>query len=164
MKINRKIQDAINKQINHEFYSAYLYLSMSAYFESINLKGFAHWMRTQAKEEDEHAMKLYKFLVERGGKVILSEIEKPPLEWKSPLDAIESAYKHEQKVTEMINGLVNLAAVEKDRATEVFLQWFVNEQVEEENSTNELVQKLKLVGDSGNGLLMIDSELAKRKE
>jgi len=164
MKINRKIQDAINKQINHEFYSAYLYLSMSAYFESINLKGFAHWMRTQAKEEDEHAMKLYKFLVERGGKVILSEIEKPPLEWKSPLDAIESAYKHEQKVTEMINGLVNLAAAEKDRATEVFLQWFVNEQVEEENSTNELVQKLKLVGDSGNGLLMIDSELAKRKE
>jgi len=160
--IEEKIQEAINKQINREFYSAYLYLSMSAYFESTNLKGFSHWMRAQAKEEVGHAMKLYDYLNERGGRAILSEIESPQSEWKSPLAAFEHTYEHEKKVTEMINNLVNLAKSENDYATEVSLQWFVSEQVEEESSSNKILQKLRLVKESLSGLDSLNRKLAER--
>ena len=161
--LKETIQDALNKQINAELYSAYLYLSMSSYFESINLKGFANWMRVQAQEELGHAMRMYDYVVERGGRVILDTIEKPPSEWKSPLDAFEAVYNHETKVTGLINDLVELALKERDHATYNMLQWFVNEQVEEEASADEIVQKLKLVGDEGRALFMIDRELAQRQ-
>ena len=161
--IKDEIQDVVNNQINRELYSAYLYLSMAAYFESINLRGFAHWMRVQAREELGHAMKLYDHLVERGGRVTLQPIEAPPKEWKSPLNVFEDVYEHERKVTQMIDNLVNLAKAEGDHATEVFLQWFVNEQVEEEASALEILEKLKLIGESGHAIFMIDRELAKRE-
>ena len=160
--IKEKMQNALNEQTNAELYSSYLYLSMSAYFQSVDLSGFANWMRVQAQEELMHAMKLYDYVNERGGRVILSKIEGPPTEWDSPTAAFEHVYKHEQKVTGLINGLVNLAIEEKDHATNNFLQWFVTEQVEEEASANEVLQKLKLVGEEGSGLLMLDSELAQR--
>lgn len=163
MEIKDRMQKALNKQINRELFSGYLYLSMSAYFESINLGGFAHWMRKQASEEEGHAMRLYKFIVNRGGKVELDAIETPKLSWKTPLDAFEDAYKHELKVTDMIHDLVNLARSEKDTATESFLKWFVDEQVEEEESTNEIVQKLKMITSSKNALFMLDNSLAKRE-
>ena len=160
--IKEKIQDALNKQINAELYSSYLYLSMSAYFESINLKGCANWMRVQTQEELVHAMKFYDYLIERGGKVVLSSIESPPTEWPSPLAIFENAYQHEQKVTGLINDLVDLAIAEKDHATNNFLQWFVSEQVEEEASADEAVQKIKLMGDARGGIFMLDRELAQR--
>ncbi len=160
--LSEKILEALNKQINAEFYSAYLYLAMSAYFEARNLKGFANWMRVQAQEETTHAMKIYDYVVERGGKVKLMAIEQPPAEWGSPLEAFEAAYNHEIKITGMINELVNLAMEEKDHATYNMLQWFVAEQVEEEASTDEIVQKLKMLGEDSRGILMIDRELAQR--
>lgn len=160
--IKKNIQKALNKQINAELYSAYLYLSMSAYFQSVNLAGFANWMRVQALEEMTHADKFYNFIVERGGRIELEAIEAPPKEWASPLAVFENAYKHEQKVTSMINDLVDLAIKEKDHASNIFLQWFVTEQVEEEASADEVVQKLKLAGDKGSGLFMLDGELSKR--
>lgn len=160
--LSEKILDALNKQINAEFYSAYLYLAMSAYFEARNLKGFANWMRVQAQEETTHAMRIYDYVVERGGRVRLMAIEQPPVEWGSPLEAFEAAYNHEVKITGMINELVNLAMEEKDYATYNMLQWFVAEQVEEEASTDEIVQKLKMLGEDSRGILMIDRELAQR--
>lgn len=160
--IKKKMQDALNGQINAELYSSYLYLSMAAYFESVNLKGFANWMRVQTQEELVHVMKFYDYVIGKGGKVKLSSIDGPPTEWKSPLDVFESTYRHEQKVTGLINKLVNLAVSEKDHATTNFLQWFVDEQVEEEASADKVVQKLKLVKDAPGGLLMIDNELAQR--
>jgi ferritin len=160
--LNQKIEAALNKQLNAELYSSYLYLSMSAYFQSTNLPGFANWMRVQAQEELVHAMKFYDFINERGGHVMLQQIEGPPKEWSSPLDAFENAYKHEQKVTGLINDLVNLATGEGDHATNIFLQWFVTEQVEEEASADEVVQKLKLMGDASGGLFMLDREMGQR--
>lgn len=160
--IKEKIKDAINKQINAEMYSAYLYLSMSTYFESINLKGFASWMKAQTQEEMVHAMKFYDYVNERGGKVLLTAIDAPPTQWDSTLAVFEYTYKHEQKVTGLINDLVDLAISEKDHATNNFLQWFVAEQVEEESSADEVVQKLKIAGDQGGGLFMLDRELGQR--
>jgi ferritin len=160
--LKQKIEEAINKQINAELWSAYLYLSMSAYFESISLGGFANWMRIQSQEEVTHAMKFYDYVVERGGRVKLMPIDVVKTHWKSPLDAFEETYKHEQKVTSLISNLVNLSAVEKDHATVNMLQWFVNEQVEEESSADEIVQKLRLIGKDGSGLFMIDRELGQR--
>ncbi len=160
--IKENMQKAINQQINAEMYSAYLYLSMSAYFESINLKGFANWMKAQAQEEMVHAMKFYDYINERGGRVLLTAIEAPPTQWDSSLAVFEYTYKHEQKVTGLINDLVNLAISEADHATTNFLQWFVAEQVEEEASADEVVQKLKLAGDRGGGLFMLDQELGQR--
>jgi len=160
--IKEKMQEALNQQVNAELYSSYLYLSMAAYFESINLKGFASWMRVQTQEELVHAMKFYDFIIERGGKVLLSSIEGPPTEWVSPLAIFEHAYEHEQKVTGLINKLVDLSADEQDHATSNFLQWFVAEQVEEEASADEVVQKIKLMGDASGGLFMLDRELAQR--
>jgi ferritin len=161
--IKKTIEKAINDQINAELYSAYLYLSMSAYFESNNLGGFAHWMTIQAKEEVNHAMKFYNHIYERGARVSLKAIDSPPVNWKSPLDVFESAYNHEVKVTGLIHKLVALARSEKDVATENFLMWYVNEQVEEEASADAIVQKLKLVKDSANGLFMLDRELSQRE-
>ena len=161
--IKQAIEKAINDQINAELYSAYLYLSMSSYFESKNLGGFAHWMTVQAKEEVNHAMKFYGYINERGGRVTLKAIDSPPVNWKSPLDVLENVYKHEVKVTGLINKLVNLARSEKDVATENFLMWYIDEQVEEEASADAIVQKLKLIKDSANGLFMLDHELAQRE-
>ena len=160
--ISEKIQKALNSQINAELYSAYLYLSMSSFFSDMTLNGFANWMRIQAQEEQVHAMKFYDYLIERGGKVLLSAIDAPPATWKSPLDVFEYTYKHEQKVTGLINDLVNLAIGEKDHAAVTFLNWFVSEQVEEESSANEILQKLKLIKDSPSWLFMMDRELGSR--
>ncbi len=160
--LSQRMEEALNKQVNAELYSAYLYLSMAAYFESMNLEGFAHWMKMQTQEELTHAMKFYNFINERGGRVRLATIEAPPSEWASPLAAFEAALKHEQYVTSLINDLVNLALEERDHATNIFLQWFVSEQVEEEASVGAVVERLKLVGDSPQGLFMVDREMAKR--
>jgi len=156
--MNSKLEKALNEQLNAELYSAYLYLSMSTYFESLNFSGFANWMRVQAKEETEHAMKFYSYIFERDGQVTLTAIDAPPTSWKSPLDAFENAYQHEVKVSGLIHDLVFLARSEKDIPTENFLQWFVEEQVEEEASTLGVVQKLKPIKDSANGLFMLGSE------
>jgi ferritin len=160
--IQKKMESAMNKQINWELYSAYLYLAMSAYFESTNLKGFATWMRVQYMEEQSHAKKLYDFVCARGGRVILSQIASPPSEWKSPLAAFEEVLKHEKEVTALINNLVDLSVKLKDHATNSFLQWFVDEQVEEESSADEVIQSLKLNKNNPGGLFMIDKELAQR--
>ena len=160
--LKKSIEKAINDQINAELWSAYLYLSMASYFESIGLKGFANWMWIQAREETTHAMRLYNFVNERGGRVILSPIQKVPVQWKSALDVFEETYKHEQKVTSLIDDLVNLAIKEKDHATVNMLQWFVDEQVEEEASADEIVQKLKLIGKNTSGLFLLDQEMKQR--
>ena len=160
--IDKKMQGAFNEQIKAELYSAYLYLSMVAYFESVNLPGFANWMRAQTQEEVMHAMKIYDYVNERGGRVILKSIGEPQTEWESPLAAFEAAYEHEQKVTGLINGLVNLAIEEKDHAANMFLQWFINEQVEEENNADAIVQKLKLMADAPGGMYMLDNEMGQR--
>lgn len=161
--LSEKMLKALNQQLNAELYSSYLYLSMSAYFQSTNLGGFANWMRAQTQEELTHAMKIYDYVNERGNRVVLKQVEEPPSEWSSPLAAFQQAYQHEQKVTGMINKLVNLTVQEGDHATSIFLQWFVSEQVEEEASADEIVQKLKLVGDDGGAIFMIDRELAQRR-
>jgi ferritin len=158
-----KLEKAINNQINAELWSAYLYLSMSAYFESINLGGFANWMRAQAQEEVNHAMKFYHHVIERRGRVTVTAISTPPASWKSPLHAFDEAFKHEQKVTGLINDLANIAAAEKDHAMSSMLKWFIDEQVEEELSTDTIVQKLKMIGTNTGGLYMLDHELAGRK-
>ncbi len=160
--IKEKIEEAINDQINAELYSAYLYLSIAADFGDKNLEGFANWMRIQAQEEVEHAIRLYDYLEERGGRVKLKAIDKPKTEWESPHKAFKDAYEHEQYITGRINDLVDLAEKEKDKATVKMLQWFVEEQVEEENSVNKIVQKLEMAKDSTSSLLMIDSQLGER--
>ncbi len=160
--LSAKMEKMLNQQINAETYSAYLYFSMSAYFSSINLEGFASWMRIQGLEELTHAEKFFRYLSERGARVRLAAIEAPPVEWDSPLAAMEQQYEHEQKVTAMINALVDLALDERDHATNSFLKWFVDEQVEEEATADGLVQKLKLVGAGGNVLFMMDRELGQR--
>jgi ferritin len=164
--ISKKIEKAINKQINAEMYSAYLYLSMAAYVESKNFKGIANWLQLQAQEEMTHAMKFYSFVFDRGGRVVLEAIEGPKTEWKSIVDVYENVYEHECKVTGLINNLVDLALAEKDHASNAFLQWFVNEQVEEEATAQEIVETLKLAaeskGNKGGMMYMIDKELGAR--
>ena len=160
--LSDNMQKALNKQLNVEFYSSYLYLSMSTYFLSINLNGFANWMRIQAQEELMHAMKVFDYINDRGGLIKLMSIEGPPCEWNSPLQVFADALEHEQKNSKLINELTGLAIEEKDHATNVFLQWFINEQVEEEANVNDVVQTLKLIGDGKDGLFMVDRELAKR--
>jgi ferritin len=160
--IKERIEEVINQQINAELYSGYLYLSMAAYFESTNLNGFANWMHVQNLEEQSHAMKFYHYLNERGGRVKLMPIEGPKMEWKSPMEAFQDAYEHEQKVTGMINNLVEIAWAEKDHATYNMLQWFVDEQVEEEASALEIVEKLKMIGDAPGAMYMLDKEMGAR--
>jgi ferritin len=160
--LSEKMQDAINGQLNAELYSSYLYLSMNAYFKSINLDGFANWMHYQAQEELTHAMKFYDFINQRGGRVNLLQIEAPPSQWNSPQAVFEATLEHEQKVTGLINELVELALSEHDHASNIFLQWFVSEQVEEEENVTGVLEQLKLMGEAKGGLFMIDRELAKR--
>ncbi len=160
--ISNKMVDALNEQVNAELYSAYLYLSMESYFKAQNLNGFANWMKVQTQEEVSHAMKIYDFIDERGGRVLLKAIEGPPTDWDSALAVFKAAYEHEQKVTGLINNLVDLAIKEKDHATNSFLQWFVNEQVEEEASADEIVQQLKMMENAPGGMFMLDRELGQR--
>lgn len=159
---SEKMQKALNGQLNAELYSAYLYLSMAAYFAAEDLPGFTNWMRVQVQEELVHAMKFFDFVNDRNGRVTLGSIEGPPTAWDSPRAAFEHVLAHEQKVTGLINDLVTLAADENDHATHNFLQWFVAEQVEEESSANAVLQKIKLAGDTGGGMLMVDDQLATR--
>jgi len=161
--IPAKINEALNKQMNAEMYSSYLYLAMAGWFESGNLRGFANWMRVQAEEEMAHAMKFFDHLVDRGGTVKLTAIDAPPGKWDSPLAAFEEVYKHECKVSSLIHALADLAVVEKDHPAGVFLHWFIDEQVEEEANAELIAQKLRMIGDSRNGLLMLDHELGERK-
>jgi ferritin len=160
--MDEKMVESLNSQLNAEMYSAYLYLSMGAYFEDLDLSGFANWMRVQAQEEMTHAMKIHDFIIQRGDRVTLTKIEAPPTEWESPVNAFEHVYKHEQKVTGLINQLVNLALSLGDHATNNFLQWFVAEQVEEEESSSGVLKKVKMANDSLSGMLMLDNELSQR--
>ncbi len=160
--MSKKMEKALNEQINAEMYSAYLYLAMAAYFESENLSGCAGWMKVQVQEETSHAMKFFGHINERRGRVILQAIDQPAKEWKSPLAAFEAAFEHEQLITGRIDDLVNLAMQEKDHATSAFLQWFVSEQVEEETSVDTIVQMLKMADKAPGALLMIDRELGRR--
>ena len=161
--MDNKMKDALVKQINEELFSAYLYLQMSAYFENIGLKGFANWMMVQYKEETDHAMKIFRYLLSRGENIELFEIKQPKNSWNSPLEVFEETLEHEKHITECINNLVDIAEKVKDRATYNFLQWYIDEQVEEEENDREIIDKLKLIGDSKNGLFMLDKELAVRQ-
>ena len=158
-----KVEKALNKQINAEFFSAYLYLSMSAYLHDISLTGFANWMRAQYEEEKFHAMKMYDYVLERGGKVKLKAIEAPKHKWDGIIDVFEDVLEHEQEITSKINDLMSLSIDEKDHATVNFLQWFVDEQVEEEATVSDMLAQLKLVEGKGSGLFMLDREAAQRK-
>ena len=160
--ITKAMQDAMNDQINKELYSSYLYLSMAAYFEDKNLPGFAHWMRVQEAEEREHAMKIYDFLLERGGKVSLKAIDAPKTEWDSTLEVAKEVAAHEAKVTASIYSLYETALKEKDYPAQVMLQWFITEQVEEEKNAAEIVANLKLIEERGTAVLMLDHRLSKR--
>jgi len=161
--LNLKIEKELNKQLNREYFSAYLYLSMAAYFESENLKGFAHWLKVQVKEETTHAMKFFDHILERNGKVTLDKIDSPKTTWTSPLEAFKDVYEHEKKITQYINEILNISKSENDYATENFLQWFVAEQVEEEAQSLEILQKLEKIGSSSGGLFVLDHHLGKRE-
>jgi ferritin len=162
MELSQKMQDALNKQINEELASAYIYLSMAAYCESINLPGFAHWMRAQTNEEMEHAMKFYNFVHSRGGRVVLEAIEKPPVEFDGPTSVFEKTLAHEQYISSCIHDLYSMAVEEKDYASLSTLQWFIDEQVEEEESATAILELLKMIGDKGQGLVMLDRQLGAR--
>ncbi len=160
--INEKLEKAFNEQINKEFYSEYLYLSMQAYFERLNLKGFVNWMSVQVQEERAHAMGMFDYLNRRGGSVVLETIAKPQTDWKSPLDVFEDVLKHEEYVTSTINALTDVADEVKDRAAISFLDWYLKEQVEEEDNVGQVLATLRLIGDDKKALLMLDKELATR--
>lgn len=152
----------LNDQLHHELESAYTYYAMAGYFESINLKGFAHWMLIQAQEELTHVNRIFNYINDRGARVTLKAVAAPKHDWKTPLDAMKDAYKHECKVSEQINQCVSLAIKEHDHPTNTFLQWFVAEQIEEEATADQVVQSLKLIGDNPSGLFLLDTELGKR--
>ena len=160
--LSQTVQDAINDQIGKEVYSAYLYLSMSGYFESINLPGFARWMRIQYQEELQHALKFFDFINDREGRVALKAIPAPPADFQSPLDAFQQALEHERAVTGMINQLYGVALRENDYPAQVLLQWFISEQVEEEKNASNIVEQLKMIGNNGSALLILDRELGAR--
>ena len=160
--LSKTLQDAMNEQIKNELYSAYIYLAMAANFEASNLPGFGHWMRLQAQEEVEHAMKFFEFINSRGGRVTLKAIDQPPFEWKTPLEAFQNAYEHEQKVTGMINNLYAIALKENDYPSQIMLQWFINEQVEEEKHASEIVEQIKMIDARGSAMLYLDRQLGKR--
>lgn len=160
--LSKKLEKALNRQINAELYSAYLYLSMASHFDAANLAGFSNWMRVQAQEEITHAMKFYDFVNKRGSRIVMAAIDGPPTKWKSPLEVFEQVLAHEQKVTGLINTLMDLAIEERDHMAKELLHWFIAEQVEEESSADKIIQDLKRIGASGEGLLMLDRELAAR--
>ncbi len=161
--LNQRVYNAINEQINAEIWSAYMYLSMSGYFAAEGLNGFANWMRVQWQEELTHAMKFFDYVVERGEKPVLKPIDEVPEKWDNALHAMEETLKHEQKVTSLINNIMDVAIEEKDHATKSMLQWFIDEQVEEEASAQEIIDSLKLIGDKGHGVFMLDKELKGRQ-
>ncbi|MCS6888037.1 ferritin [Chloroflexus sp.] len=161
--LSETIQQALNRQITYEYAASYTYLAMAAYFESLSLTGFAHWFRVQSEEEREHALRFFDYVHDRGGRVMLGAIAEPQNEFASPLDAFEQALAHEQRVTASIHAIYTLAAQEHDYATMSMLKWFIDEQVEEEKSADEIIQHLKLIGNDGVGLLMLDRKLAERK-
>lgn len=163
MLFSGKMQEELNKQINKEFFSEYTYLSMTAYFESINLDGFANFFYVQAQEEHFHAMKMFNFVHRMGGVVTLTSLEGPPVQFDSILDAFQKALKQEEGIKQSIDNLVNLAKSESNHAVETFLQWYVDEQVEEIDLFNKRIAKLELINGEGHGLLMMDNEFAQRK-
>jgi len=160
--ISKKMQEAINEQIKNEMYSAYLYLSMSAYCTKIDLKGFANWMRVQYQEEMFHAFKMYDYLLDQDGEVKLLAIDQPPHEFQSAENVFKTTLEHERKVTAMINNIMDLAVTEKDHATNIFMQWFVTEQIEEEATAKDILQQIKLAGATPQGLFLLDRELGQR--
>ena len=160
--VSKKMQSALNQQVKHELYSAYLYLSMASHFEASNLPGFGHWMKKQYEEETGHAMKIYGYVNSRGGRVELEAVEKPPAKFKSPLEVMKQVLEHEKIVTGTIYALYDLAMKENDYATQVMLQWFITEQVEEEKTAADIIEQLKMVGDAPAGLIMLDRALAAR--
>jgi len=160
--LSAKLEEALNKQINEEYYSSYLYRSMVAYMEDQNLDGCAHWMRMQADEEHLHALKIFDYMLDRGARVELAAVAVPPRDWDSPLAAFEAALEHEQYMTKNITELADLALEERDHATNNIMQWYVSEQVEEEANVDDIVKKLLMVGESGPGLFMMDRELKTR--
>ena len=162
--ISKTLEKAINEQINKEMFSAYLYFAMAAYFDNENLEGMAAFMKKQSQEEVGHAMKFYNYVNERGGRVILEALEKPASDFKGPKDIFEQSQKHERFITDSINKIVDLALKENDHATREFLNWFVAEQVEEEATMDKIVSQLKMIGDSGQALIMMDVHLGKRGE
>ncbi|BER93036.1 ferritin [Thermatribacter velox] len=161
--LSKKLEEALNEQIKNELYSAYLYLAMAAQCEAQNLNGFAHWLKVQAKEEIGHGMKIYDFVNDRGGRVILKAIEQPPVEFGTPLDMFKKVLEHEQKVTSMINQLYELAKQENDYPAQVMLQWFIDEQVEEEKNASYILALLNYTEGKGQGLVLLDRELGKRE-
>lgn len=160
--LGKKMAEALNLQMNREFFNSRLYLSMAAYFESLNLSGAARWMTVQSQEEAGHAMKLYGYLRERGARIQLTALEAPPAEWASPLAAFEAAYEHECIVSRQFDEHLALAQAEKDNATIIFLQWFITEQVEEEASADDIIQKIKMIGDHKGAFFMLDRMLGER--
>ena len=160
--LSKRMENALNEQINAEFESAYLYLSMATWLEEKNLEGMANWMMIQFKEEQTHALKFYNYVIERGGRVILKPIEGPKTEWDSILQVFEETLEHERLVTSLINNLVDIAIEEKDHATNSMLKWFIDEQVEEEASADKVINQLKMIGDHPNGIFMLDRELGSR--
>lgn len=160
--LSKRMEDALNSQLNRELYSAYLYMSMAAFFESQNFEGMANWMKVQSNEEMTHAMRFYNYILNRNGRVILTPIEGPQTEWGSPLHVFENSYQHEREITKFIYNLVDLSLEEKDHTTNVFLDWFITEQAEEEMSVSRVVEKIKLMKDAPGAMFMLDAELAKR--
>ena len=160
--MKKKMENALNKQVNAEMYSSYLYLAMESYFQSISLSGFAKWMRGQVQEEMFHGMKIYDYVHERGGRMEFEAIAKPQTQWDSPLAAFEHILAHEEGVTELINNLIDVSLDVRDHAAKAFLDWFIIEQVEEEATVGGIVDRLRLIGDDSSGLFLLDSELAKR--
>ena len=159
---NKNVQNEMNKQVQRELESAYIYLSMAAYFEAMNLPGFANWMRVQFQEEQAHAFKFFDYINDRGGRVVLEAINQPPIEFKSPIDAFEITLAHEEKITGHINDLYALATRENDYASQTLLQWFIIEQVEEEKSAGDILNSLGMIGENYTALLMLDRELGQR--
>lgn len=163
--IGKKMESALNEQVNRELYSAYLYMSMSSFSDTIGLKGFANWFMVQYHEEMLHAMKIYEYIIRQAGKAKLMSIQEPPSAFDSPLDMFEKTLAHERFITKSINDLVDLAIAERDHASQIFLQWYVTEQIEEEENDNDIIAKLKLVGtgtEGNNGLFLLDKELGTR--
>jgi ferritin len=160
--LSEKMTNELNEQVNREMYSAYLYMAMSSYSDSIGLKGFANWFMVQFHEEMFHAMKIYEYIQRQGEQPVLKAIDTPPSRFETALDMFEKTLEHEQFVTKSINNLMDLAIEEKDHATRIFLQWYVTEQVEEEENDNDIISQLKLIGDNPQGLMMLDRELGQR--
>ena len=160
--LNKKVEDALNAQINAELWSAYLYLSMSAYCHSVGQPGMANWFEIQFSEEQDHAKILFNYINSRGGRVTLQPIDAVPTEWKSILDVFERTLAHEQKVTSLINNLFALTTEEKDFATQSMLKWFIDEQVEEEENAQDIIDNIKMIKDNGYGIYMLDKELGAR--